>query len=219
MGRRQAGYSALSPDELAEIERKAMAGELAKPRSHHKKNGEVVTRSRPDVAERHLARLQNTAPPADKVRIMKHGLKLLTAPAVNLHDIEQVQERFFWYFDQCVESEVMPCVPGLELAYGNISLATLAAMRKGQGAYKDDVAVSEFMQRVQKYLEYIQVACMNEGYTHYVPAFFLLKNHFGYRDQQEVHVSVSDPLGELPDAAAVAERINADIVDVDFEDV
>jgi hypothetical protein len=45
-----------------------------------------------------------------------------------------------------------------------------------------------------------------------VAGIFLMKNHFGYRDQQNVVVQHTDPLGAQSDTKELEERYKADII-------
>ena len=211
----------LSEEEMAEIEHKAWNGQLEQPVNHHKRKSGAdgkPSRSRPDVTERNLARLQNQAPKELNAAYIGHGLTLMRMPKIDLHNFAQVHDRVERYFRQCQNDGIKPNRPGLELCL-HTSVTTFADMRRGHRAFSEDVLVAEFIQDVLKLMETYTFVAMQDGTINALVAFFTLKNHYGYTDKTEVTITKEDPLGELPDGRAVAERINADVVDVEYTDV
>jgi hypothetical protein len=52
-----------------------------------------------------------------------------------------------------------------------------------------------------------------------VTAIFMMKNHFGYKDQQEINVSATSNLGNQLTPEEIAKRIPKDIpVDVEYKE-
>ena len=214
MARRKAGEFDLTEEEMNTIEQKAKEGKLSKPRSHHAANPNAPKKgTRPDVTERNLARLQNQAPKELNSAYIDHGMGLLRTTRVDLHSYQQVHDRVEWYFRKCAEDGIKPNRPGLELCL-HTDVGTIQRMKRREGAYSEDGAITAFITDVLKLMETYTFVAMQDGSINALVAFFTLKNHYGYTDKTEVIVKASDPLGELPDSRAVAERINADVVDI-----
>ena len=58
---------------------------------------------------------------------------------------------------------------------------------------------------------------MMNGKVNPVSGIFLMKNHFGYADKQEVVVSPKNGLGEIENQKQLEQRYIEDIVEVEAE--
>lgn len=125
-------------------------------------------------------------------RFIRHSLWSYYAEPIDLNDPKQVERRIGEYFDHCMEDDMKPTVMGICNSLG-ISRATFhewcTGGRRG-GAYVD------IIKKAKDFLEEMMESYMVNGKVNPVTGIFLLKNNFGYRDQQEVVLKPTMELGE-----------------------
>ena len=139
--------------------------------------------------------------PGDNARITQENLNFMTLPKIDASDRKQVEERIMYYFRTCIEQDIKPGVAGLCLALG-ISRQTWQVWGAGKARdYKDIVERSRLL------MESILEQYMLNGKINPVTGIFMLKNHFGYRDQSEVVLTPNaNPLGSEPDTEALKQK-------------
>lgn len=149
--------------------------------------------------------------PGDTARYLEHNLKAMNLPPIDCNDREQVERRIAEYFQLCIDDDVKPGVAGLCLSLG-IDRRTWYSWGTGirrKGEYMDIVA------RTRLVMESILETYMQHGQINPIPAIFLMKNHFGYRDQSEVVLTPSNPMGDVQDVETLRRKYleSAAIVD------
>lgn len=125
-------------------------------------------------------------------KFIKHSLWSYYAEPINLNDPKQVEKRIGEYFNHCMEDDMKPTVMGICNSLG-ISRATFhewcTGGRRG-GEYVD------IIKKAKDFLEEMMESYMVNGKVNPVTGIFLLKNNFGYRDQQEVVLKPTMELGD-----------------------
>lgn len=147
------------------------------------------------------------ADPSANSRSINLNLELMRQPPVELSEAS-LMERFEWYCGRCEHYGIRPTVAGMTLAFGMGKSATfdiLAGRQKTWKGQKVTPAVLDFLKKINDFMEATTVDATLAAKN---PAgfIFMLKNHYGYRDQREqVNVNV-EARAELPDADDLARR-------------
>lgn len=123
--------------------------------------------------------------PGDNARYVKHALSIAQWPRIDIEDPEQVQERIWQYFSFCAETDQKPGVAGLSLALG-IDRRTFYNWWSGATRSKTHASIAQSAKQV---LEALWEDYAQNGKVNPVIAIFTAKNHFNYRDQNEVVLS------------------------------
>lgn len=139
--------------------------------------------------------------PGDISRITAFSFQWCSMPPVDTANREQVERRIAEYFNACIEQDMRPGVAGLCAALG-ISRTTWYYWGTNERRdYKD------LIERTKAVMEGITEQYMLQGKINPVTGIFLLKNHFGYVDKNEVVLTPNDtPLGEQQDAEALKQK-------------
>lgn len=142
-------------------------------------------------------------PEGDNGKITMHNVHLMNLPAIDSNDRESVERRIEEYFKLCMEDDARPGVAGLCLALG-ISRHTWQTW--GQGTRRNG-DYTDIVEKTRRVMEAVLEQYMLHGKINPVTGIFLLKNHFGYRDQSEVVLTPNtDPLGEQKDIEALRRK-------------
>lgn len=150
------------------------------------------------------------ADPGDNARYTRHNMELYTLPEISLDDAEQVNGRVFDYFGICERNDMKPSVTALALALG-IDRRRLWEIANGKSAKPP--AVSDVLKKAYLILNAQMEDYAQNGKMNPVTAIFLMKNHFGYQDKQEIEVSAGQSDIESPEALDEKYR---DAIPVDF---
>lgn len=146
---------------------------------------------------------------------VSHARKLSSLPMVPIDDAQAVQERIELYFALCEADDAKPSVAGLALSL-NINKEYLWRLRTGQRGKNKDVEAA--LQKAMRVLEFVLVDALQTGRVNPAAGIFLLKNNFGYADEQHIVITPVSPLGEIRDLkeleARYGEIIEGDAVDV-----
>lgn len=147
---------------------------------------------RPD----NLARNKEHAKPGDNARYLRHSIAMWNLPVLDISDPEAVRERITWYFTHCMENDMKPTVTGLSLSLGvNKDVLNDWASGRMRGATH-----GEMVKQAKMVIEDQMNSYMENGKINPVAGIFLMKNHFGYRDQQEHVLTPNMSMGEAVDA-------------------
>ena len=134
--------------------------------------------------------------PGDNARYIHIAMEIENLPKVDLSDDAQVAERVGEYFKICETYDHKPSVAGLALAL-DTDRKYLWDIREGRRG--KNPAVADILKKAMKILELEMSDYMQSGKINPVSGIFLLKNHFGYQDKQEVVVTPNQPLGDGAD--------------------
>lgn len=145
----------------------------------------------------------------DNSNILKHSIEIAYRwPSIDTTDNQEVQERIIKYFEYCFNNDMKPGVEGMALALG-IDRRTL-----WEWECKDKVSMpgrSDVIKKAKQILaDYMENLSQN-GKINPVTAIFLMKNHFGYADKQEVVLTPNQSLEASQNPDQIAAQIEADI--------
>lgn len=198
---------------------KSVAGR--KPRSK-KLSPENVAREIVEKENKRIRKSDSRVPqtePGENSKYLMHSIKLAKMPKVNVADEKEVEDRIFEYFDVCIQDDMKPSVSGMALALG-IDRTYLWKIRAGEkGKNPETVNV---IKKAMALLENQMNDYMQNGKINPASGIFLMKNHFGYRDEQKVTVEAQSPLGDTQSPEQLEKRylesvptVNADFAETD----
>lgn len=146
-----------------------------------KKNTDAVAekpkRTRPDRAVQ--------TEPGDNAHFIRHGLTLSALPKISMTDAQAVAQRVTEYFRICEQDDIKPSVAGLCLALDTDRQYLWELRTKGKNP-----EVADILKKATKTLELQLINNFQSGKINPVAGIFLLKNHFGYKDQSDTVVTV-----------------------------
>ena len=122
-------------------------------------------------------------------------------PKIDTGDPKQVMDRIDWYFGYCAENDMKPTVSGLASAIG-VSRNALWKWKSGIDRPQNYPLVEEAYNRLEELWELYMMI----GKIHPANGIFLGKNHFGYKDEQNVIVTPNNPLGDTVSIEEIEEK-------------
>lgn len=152
-------------------------------------------------------------PPDDNRKYIYHSLRLAKLPKISMADEAAVAQRIEEYFTIAAEDQMKPSVVGLALAL-DVDRVYLWQIRAGERGKNPEVA--NLLKKAMQILDYQMNEYMAHGQINPVTGIFLMKNHFGYADKQEVVVTPQSPLGDIKDTKVLEDQYKDSIV-VDAE--
>lgn len=155
-------------------------------------------RTRPDRADATAIHTN----PGENTKYLSHNLQIAQLPAIDIADENQVASRILQYFQICETNDMKPSMAGLALAIG-VSRQTLWNWSTGETRGSEHL---NLIKKAVQMLDAQMVDYMQNGKINPVAGIFLMKNGFGYKDQQEVLVKPEAPLGEKRDVDALREQ-------------
>lgn len=147
--------------------------------------------------------------PGDNTKYLNHNLQIASLPSIDTADEKQVEKRIFEYFQICSQNDMKPSMAGMALAIG-VSRSTLWEWSVGN--VRSNTHFDTIKKAVQM-LDAQMVDYMQNGKINPVSGIFLMKNNFGYKDQQEVVVKPEAPLGEQRDVDSLRDEYLNTVVD------
>lgn len=133
--------------------------------------------------------------PGDNRKYLEHNLKMWDWPSVNMKEPEQVKERIGGYLQLCAEDDMKPSVAGLALAFG-VSRNTLWRWSNGIDCVTFPTESCDLIKKAYQFLNAQMEDYAQNGKVNPVTAIFLMKNHFGYADKQELVLTPNQQLGD-----------------------
>jgi hypothetical protein len=158
--------------------------------------------------------------PGDNAKFLSFAMNLFNLPALDRKDPQQVSDRINLYFTRCCEADIKPSVAGLANSLG-IPRQSVWDIRTGKCLDGFSPESADLVKKAHGILGELWEDYMQNGKVNPVAGIFLGKNHFGYRDQQEVVLTPNNPLGDETSTEEIAKRIaedTADYIDVDVDD-
>ena len=134
--------------------------------------------------------------PGDNSKYLNHNLQIAMLPSIDTTDEKQVETRIYEYFSICNENDMKPSMAGMALAIG-VARQTLWDWSVGNTRSSTH---NDLIKKAVQMLDAQMVDYMQNGKINPVSGIFLMKNSFGYKDQQEVVVKPEAPLGEQASA-------------------
>jgi len=150
---------------------------------------------------RNLPTIDHLAGTGENTRFLDFILKAREMPKINRDDPEQVRERFNWYFNYCAENDMKPTVSGLASSIG-VTRKALWKWKSGIDRPKNYPIIEEAYNRLEELWEMY----MMNGKINPPNGIFLGKNHFDYKDVQDVVVTPNNPLGDAKSAEEIAQQ-------------
>ena len=144
-------------------------------------------------------------PPGDNTKYTSYLTEIASRPKVDLKDSNAVGERIRDYFELCAKWDMRPSVSGLALALG-VDRGHLTKIRIGAIGQTYPQS-AKYIQDAYRLLEAMWEAYMLDSKINPANGIFLAKNHFGYRDVQDVEITPKQPLGELADPGEIRKRL------------
>ena len=150
----------------------------------------------------------------DNRKAISDMLHVYSMPPIDIDSDEAVEQRIFEYFQYCIEKDIRPGVEGMAMALG-VNRRTLwdweTGNRRGNSIVRADI-IKKAKQFIALYLE--NLAQNNKIY----PAtwIFMMKNHYGYKDQQDITITPNNQLQPNMTREQIIEKVKADVViDID----
>ena len=153
--------------------------------------------------------------PGDNRKFIENALVLWDLPKCDMSDPVAVQDRIEFYFKTCAERDVKPSLVGMAFALG-VDRTYIWKLREGERG--KNVEVVHILKKASSFLELLLNDYGQNGKINPAALIFMLKNHFGYADKQEIVLSPQSPLGDSPDRKALEDRYVDAVVDVDPAD-
>lgn len=122
---------------------------------------------------------------SDAKKYIESSLEMWELPPIETDDAAQVEDRIKWYFRHCGEKELKPSVAGLAVALG-VDRQTLYKWARGE-RHKDKAHGYTIKRAVDIILYNLEIYSQ-DGKMNPAIAIFLLKNHGGYTDVQQLTV-------------------------------
>ena len=139
----------------------------------------------------------------DTGKYARSTLAMWELKPIDTNDLTQVEDRICWYFSHCAELELKPSVAGLAVALG-IDRKTLYAWK--DGAYRKNQPHQDIIKRAVEMILYNTEIYAQDGKMNPAIAIFLLKNHGGYTDTQQITVEAKNNEIDAPAMADVMQE-------------
>ena len=133
------------------------------------------------------------AEPGDISKMVEFDTQWRNMPKVNTGNLSEILDRIDMYFTRCIEWGIRPCVAGMCAALG-VTRQTWYYWISGQKR-----EYSKELEPINAILESLLEQYGLQGKLNPATQIFLLKNHFGYRDTNEVVLTPSRPDLQLQD--------------------
>lgn len=164
---------------------------------------QVAKKKRPKRSEQ----MQVHTEPGDNTKYLQHSLTLANLPSIDLKNTEQLKMRVVEYFQICATDDMKPSVAGLALAVGT------DRRRLWEWANTEKSDRTDIIKKAYQMLDVQMTDYMQNGKINPVSGIFLMKNHFGYTDKQEVVVTPNNPLGDGTATEEIEQRYIESVVD------
>lgn len=121
----------------------------------------------------------------ENIKYTTHSMNLMQFPSLNLRfcTSQEIEKRSIEYFNLCNQDNMKPTVAGYSLALG-CSRLTLIDYLHGKKSIPTDN--KEALDKFYGVLNALIEDYMHEGKINPVSGIFMMKNSFGYKDQQEI---------------------------------
>lgn len=132
--------------------------------------------------------------PGDNAKYLSVSMVLMTLPDIDLHDVEQVNERLNMYFKLHTDNDMKPTVAGMGLALNGMDRRRLWEIKTDAPTTNRYITelpaeVKDSIKKAYKLMENLWENYMQNGKINPVSGIFLGKNNFGYQDKTEYVVT------------------------------
>ena len=152
--------------------------------------------------------------PGDNARYLRLARASQNLPPIDIADPKQVEDRINAYFDFCEDNDRKPNVVGMANWLG-VDRRTLLRWRSGD--YRTETHCP-LIEKTMDLLEENWADMMMNGKVNPASGIFIGKNHYGYKDVQDVVVTPKNPMGDETDQNELRERIDNSVIYVDPDD-
>lgn len=178
--KRGRGRPALSPEEKEAIRKERFERSKSQAVSVHNPN-KINLPGVPDTIEDGFT-----------ARAIALNLEMTKRPKCDLNNPDEVRERLAEYFEIFQRYDMKPTIAGLALMLG-VNRRRIYEINLGIDRYGKPTKINPesvyAIQQVYGILENIMESYSINGKVNPVTSIFMLKNHYGYRDQQEYVVT------------------------------
>lgn len=156
----------------------------------------VRKRNRPDLDKFG----QEGIEPGDNSKFLRLSRVARNLPPIDISDPKQVEDRIDSYLDFCELNDRKPNIVGMANWLG-VSRDTLGSWRRGEyrGATHSALIEKTCMLFEEQWVDY-----MMNGKVNPASGIFIGKNHYGYKDQQDITIRPDSPYGEQKTAEQIA---------------
>ena len=140
---------------------------------------------------------------ADTGKYARSTLAMWELKPIDTGDPAQVEDRICWYFNHCADLELKPSVAGLAVAIG-VDRVTLYQWAKGER--RNNQPHANMIKRAVEMILYNTEIYAQDGKMNPAIAIFLLKNHGGYTDTQQITVEAKNNSIDAPAMADVMQE-------------
>lgn len=157
--------------------------------------------------------------PGDNSKAISQIMGIYNMPKIDINSDEAVEKRIQEYFEYCFGNDLKPGVEGMALAIG-VDRRTLwdweTGRKRGElGSSRSDI-IKKGKMFLANYLEYLG----QNGKINPVTFIFLMKNHNGYTDKQEIEIAPKSQLGDAVSPEEIQSKLslvdNGSDADTDF---
>ena len=176
------------------------------PLKKYRKGSEAKRGFTTEIEQEILRSGDSSLADSSAIKLLDHKIRLANLPPVDYTVPQQVWQRSFDYFDICKEAQLAPTMSGYALALG-LTLPTLRAWMKGKNQTLPEETYQAFG------MSFAIINATLEDWLMYnkvnvAGGIFLLKHHFGYRDNNtEPIVNVDDREAEVDNQALIDEAM------------
>ena len=134
----------------------------------------------------------SSAKPGQTTKLIQHLRKVAClGPRLNLNeDTQGVRERIAMYFELCEEDDIKPTVEGLAASLG-LTRMGLYYWRIGQNGKNEETR--KVLNDAVSVLSALMASYMSEGMINPVSGIFLMRNNYGYRNEDVPDKSEEEP--------------------------
>ena len=144
-------------------------------------------------------------------------VELRKLPEIDSNNPDMLNERIEYYFKYCLDKAIRPTLTGLAAALG-VRRETLWKWEHKGGARGKTIS------RVKGVFEALAEEWLTAGKVNPAAGIFVLKNHFGWRDNLEITTGRNDTVEPLPSIEDITKKLPKNIpieenTDGDFIDL
>ncbi len=149
-----------------------------------------------------MARQAEDGLPSDRKSVnsayLYHSARIAEMPRCDLLSASDIERRSLEYFKACSDDGIRPSLTGLALSLGT-------TVKGFQGLFNDRRMPDECLNALGKAaakVEDVTISLMLDTRIQPVTGLFILKNHFGYKDTNEVTINSVRKSGDTPQEIA-----------------
>lgn len=146
----------------------------------------------------------------DNTKVLRHMRQIanLGEPVDLNHDPDGVRQRIADYFMLCEENDERPSLEELSMALG-INRRTFYMWRTGERGKNEETRA--LLNKAQHVLEALMAKYMQTGMINPISGIFLMRNNYGYKNEDVPAAEESAPQLQQTDAKQLAEKYLQDV--------